>query len=338
MNGIVYLDGGEHTGKSTLAAHLAERCGALVIHHGYRFKDQMFAYHAAGLRRAIEASASRLVVIDRHWMSEAVYGHVYRGGTRWPQEGRMMDRMLRRFGAYTVICATDPDHAAGVARSHPGRDLYKSEAQARECMRHWIGLARGEVTDAGNYFFSRQVYRSMGAPDEVGLYDYRYWNVADFAGSMLERLAHVRDRIPPDALNPKIMNLAGRLPHPDDLTTTTLMVGEACNPKNSKVAWPFFEYGNSSLFLAKAMDAYGIPEDRLAWTNCRDTHFDLVLRLFAAAGGDSYVAIGRTAAEALVARGIRRFGEVRHPQFVRRFDSKNLYGYGEEIALALSTT
>jgi hypothetical protein len=346
---VLLLDGAEHSGKSTLAHYLAEHHGALVLHHGYRFRDKIFAYHAAGLAKAYHASKDRLVVFDRLWMSEAVYGEVYRGGTRWPHQGRMFDRVLRRLGALNVICVTDPAHASSVVRDKPGRDLYQDQAKAAEVASHFLGLVNRQLTlpanryalgrpADGNYFFELQ---SAPERSDIVHYDYRHWDVKDAAEWVLEKARSLQKYLSPLCLDRELMNLAGRLEL--GLADQVLVVGDKCNPRNQKVAWPFFGYHDSSLYLAEALSRAGIHEEKLIWTNANDLGFDRVVQECVASGGvKRFVALGRSAEEALLgladassAMDPQQIIRVPHPQVVRRFDHANVAGYGAEIKAAI---
>lgn len=335
MTGIIYLDGNEHTGKSTLAHELEQHHGAVILHQGYRFRDKIFTYHAAALRKAVQMSLTCLVVIDRLWMSEAIYGQVYRGGTKWPLQGRMFDRVLRRFAALHVICATDGAHAAHVVQSKPGRDLYQDQVKTVEVEEHFLGLTDGRVTLTPadkNHFFSLS-----GNRGDIIRYDYRHWKVEDAVQYLLKELAKLQQRYPMFELtrDPTLMNFSGVL-----VPGGTLVVGDKCNPKNRKVAWPFFEYGNCSLYLAKALAEEGIVEDNVGWTNAYDDRFDEVLALAVKAGVTKCVILGRRAEKKVQERLAMMRGfdtrTVRHPQSARRFDHRNLAGYGHDLKVAFS--
>jgi adenylate kinase family enzyme len=348
---VVYIDGNEHSGKTTLANYLAEHYGALVLHHGYRFRDKIFAYHTTGLLKAYYAPRDQLVVFDRLWMSEAVYGEVYRGGTRWPHQGRMFDRILRRLGALNVVCVTDPAHASSIVRDKPGRDLYQDQAKAAEVASHFLGLVNRQLTlpgskyedgrpRDGNYFFELQYTQKR---DDIVHYDYRYWDVKEAAEWIVEEARSLQTNLSAECNDRSLMNLAGRLEL--GRTDQVLMVGDRCKARNDRVAWPFFAYHDSSLYLAEALSRAGIQEEQLIWTNANDPGFDRVVQECVAVGGvRRFVALGRSAEEALLKLAdessemrpdqIRR---VPHPQVVRRFDYSNSAGYGAEIKAAIES-
>lgn len=131
----IIIDGPDRQGKTTLAEAIARQTQAIVLHCGYRFRQNMFAYHTAVVRQAWQwLQRGRVVVIDRHWLSEVIYADVYRGGTQWPLEGRYMARIFKSWGALNVLALTrnkdlalDVDHDAALghnrsaaARIHAG--------------------------------------------------------------------------------------------------------------------------------------------------------------------------------------------------------------------------
>ena len=96
MTGIVVLEGANAAGKTTLARHLVERYGARYLHS--RPTRDPWRRHVAMLRRAVALSERHLVVLDRHWLSEQVYGRVF-GSPAYDLGARCLDRVLRRYGA-----------------------------------------------------------------------------------------------------------------------------------------------------------------------------------------------------------------------------------------------
>lgn len=99
---IIILEGGDATGKTTLAKEL----GGHYIHATYNkdLSGVMVEYHLRLLDAAVVLSEHSHVVIDRWRMSEVVYGNVFRGGPE--QEHRTLELYLRanRLGATFVCC------------------------------------------------------------------------------------------------------------------------------------------------------------------------------------------------------------------------------------------
>lgn len=105
MNGIIVLDGPDGTGKTTLAQYFVEHHGAVYLHLSYKFKNSMAQYHTAMLLKAIDLyKKGHLVIIDRLWMSEYVYAKVFRGGSKIPHLGRLLDRIILKYSGIYVVC------------------------------------------------------------------------------------------------------------------------------------------------------------------------------------------------------------------------------------------
>lgn len=104
-SGIVCLEGPDGVGKTTLAEHLVKEWRAVSFHASYRFKKMIPAFHTAILRKAMKVrDAGGIAVMDRSWPSEAIYGKVFRGGTRWPEYTFRMDDVFVEQGVVTVLC------------------------------------------------------------------------------------------------------------------------------------------------------------------------------------------------------------------------------------------
>ena len=107
---IIILDGPDGTGKTTLAERMCTELNAEYLHLTYRWKERIFDYHTAAIRYA--ARKRRPIVIDRWWPSEAVYSKAFRGGSDWPLQGRMCDRVAKKFGVIYVYCLPDDVQSA----------------------------------------------------------------------------------------------------------------------------------------------------------------------------------------------------------------------------------
>lgn len=104
-SGIICVEGADGTGKTTLAEHFIEKYGAVRFHATYRFKKMIPAYHEALLRKAERvAAAGGLAILDRHWVTEAIYARVFRGGTQWPQYTYEMDQEFFHARVLTILC------------------------------------------------------------------------------------------------------------------------------------------------------------------------------------------------------------------------------------------
>lgn len=104
---IVILEGPDGVGKSTLAKAIVDyhhgKC--YYVHAHYRWAHQMHLYHGAILRRALRKyHAGMPVVIDRLWISELIYGAIYRDGNYSHDYFHLIDQFCRAAKIMTVFC------------------------------------------------------------------------------------------------------------------------------------------------------------------------------------------------------------------------------------------
>jgi adenylate kinase family enzyme len=258
LTGIIVLEGANATGKSTLAKELERKHGAIVMHQTYRFRNNIFNFHTAVLRRAIKLAKTQLVVLDRLWMSEEVYAHVYRGGTPWPHQGRMVDRVLQQASAVTVVCISMDDMVL--------RDRFlKTRAYRQDA-----GVAKNlEVNIRFRSLFERISIpnRKTYFDDLVDAHDLRSdiipYEIGEDTALTIEKVLHqIKDR--------QNKQLKGALGNPNFIgnlyQAEYLFVGDVTNPKY-KWSWPFYDYCGCSLWMAEQLHHDLFDETVAVWTN-----------------------------------------------------------------------
>ena len=131
---FIVLEGPDCVGKTTLAKALMEKLGhdATYLHLIYRFRNNIFLYHLAALEQCIKNLQDGPVVLDRWWPSEICYAAAFRGGSDFPEEARMLDRVGMRYGALYVVCRPESrkDYAAHHAEVKEARYKAKKHALA----------------------------------------------------------------------------------------------------------------------------------------------------------------------------------------------------------------
>jgi hypothetical protein len=187
LKGIICVEGADGTGKTTLCDHLVKEHGAKYLHAVYRFKDKIPAYHYALMRKALEIRRSGgLAVLDRLWLTEAIYASVFRGGTQWPQYTNDMDDLMRAEGILTVVCMPlsikktldrklerdqdDAENAAQEKKVNAGKS-YSEEQMLELYQRYndfWHGSMFYEPTDRAGL-----ITRYGGAQARAGFAQYR---------------------------------------------------------------------------------------------------------------------------------------------------------------------
>lgn len=86
--GLICLDGPDATGKTTLANRIAELSGGHVVHLTWTLELEqiMHQYRMSGIEYAIALSQAFVVVLERPWICNKVYGELFRGGSPWSSE------------------------------------------------------------------------------------------------------------------------------------------------------------------------------------------------------------------------------------------------------------
>lgn len=106
VKGLITLDGPDCSGKTTLANKFVSAYGAEYIHLTWspELEAVMDKYRISAIEYAIALSQTKLVVLDRPWISQVVYAEIYRGGTNWPDLAVKCDRLLQNASALQILC------------------------------------------------------------------------------------------------------------------------------------------------------------------------------------------------------------------------------------------
>lgn len=334
LRGIILLEGADSSGKSTLARHLVAKYGARYIHSTVR--RGIWRWHVGALRMAVRYSQTGLVVLDRHWISELVYGATFRGAPEYDVAARCLDRVLRRYGALTVLCSP-ADQLRQAQRWADGRAAGKHEHfdRVREVIARYADLRDGNVAHPGDGYLDQLIrYGDYSERDDVMVYDldrYPGRDGVDRFGTMVIRsVQRLRSAAAPyDDLGP---NLAGRYDTLGGRVRQFLFVGEAPSPRSKTYAapdWPWCDRDDRSSagqWFNAALHLTAQREDRLVFTNAVSDDPRLAQQLDRTGViGARVIALGGVAARA-IEKLSREATEVVHPAWHRRFR----YGEGVE--------
>jgi hypothetical protein len=304
LHPIFVIEGGDGTGKSTLAKALCDKLDARYRHLTYRWPKSMDLYHWAGLEKCLADSTRQPVVLDRWWPSEVVYAAAFRGGTAWPQFHRMLDRVALKHRVFYVL-ARPRDKGAYIKHYEvlKGRrvEMYDSMHKVYDLFSDWETTMQDRV-DFMTYDFMTDG-RGLGFEMFVEELIYRAFDW--FAGNRLF------------AQNANDRRTAGQLVCPE-----VLLVGDKSNPKGRRGHWPFFDRGgHCSRWLTSTLQQSGIPEYKLAWLNAHDAkgQIQFTQELVAQIGARKVISLGAQASRALRRVGVEH-EMLYHPQFYKRFD------------------
>lgn len=304
MTGIIILDGPDASGKTTLQQYLVDHYNAYPIHLTYN-KDvapRMFDYQTENMLHAIRTSDHRLVVVDRHWMSEMVYAEALRGGSPWPHMGVMMDRVWRKHAAVYVVClpnsmdfATDL-YLKNVDSNHPYpaedyQELYKGYLCILRDMRGRADILRYDI---------------QSVPKE---------GIDIFCSMIFMLLTKRQYQQYQPALDITDFNILGHLKE-----AKFLVVGERANVKGRLYSWPFYEYSGCSLYLTEILEELKVDGTKLMWTNVEDANGNKTDHIFNLVRNHNLfpIALGKVAQEA-VANVTKNYASIIHPSYAKRF-------------------
>lgn len=328
MKGIIVLEGSEGTGKSTLAKELVKRFDGRYIHCTYRWPDKMFTYHLAALHRAVKLSTKQLVILDRHWISELIYGSIFRNGSKWPESGRMFDRILKRFGALYIVCTSNPQKYAEIFNKIKNErdELYKdTEKIARVNMSYLKFLYGDPSVTVSDYVTLITKNNGFLCHDNVLTYDIEVEGkrMPEFLSYICDRMNTSRLTIPSFALDSNIYNLLG-----NPARSTIVFVGDRINKEKRQIDYPWMAHKNSSLFFAKCLTELGYDESRFCYVNRGDRYGEKIIREVLAHSGCRPIYLGNNSYSPVM-----RGPVIYHPSYALRFGFKKEFKHQLQNAL-----
>lgn len=334
--GIIILEGPDGAGKTTLGREIVRQTDGLYMH--LTLKSKMWRYQTAALRWAVRESQHRLVVVDRHWITELIYGKVYRNHSHFPIAARAMHRTWLRFGALYVLCCPPPDYVVETVRRLKGerKEMYEADQKMREVAQRFLDVWHGDKTRPLQGDLAQQLASLGGMATSRHWAHYSVVEQGDRMGQMAEACIVRAQQLQHAAFQPGLhydnWNLSGVV-HKD----STILVGDQLSTTDSGVQWPFYHNQNSSLYLMETLHKLAANEERLAYVNINEAgaNFGSGLYNVMAALGDAgpIVALGSNAAATLTSMG-HKFKQVRHPQHASRF-TRHDDSYRKELLEAI---
>lgn len=320
MKRIYIMEGPDGCGKSVLATDLLREleAPAVLTRHGpYPGDKEVWRRYLTSMLPALTGLAD--CVLDRSWLSESIYGAVYRGGADrisvWQR--RMLERVALSRGAALTFCRTDWETCAENfrLRKAEGGEMLDDVTQLKEVYHAYRDL---EV---------RALFPQRMFTEHVACYDYRRGKL----DTLLER--HEADYLANDG--PGLGRWApGKV---------ALLIGERPGRGSDGGRWhlPFvsFRADGCSAWLAEELEKSGVPEASLYWVNAYDgpDGTQLNVNFISRLRPCGVFALGKEAAEWCELYGVscRAFT---HPQYHKRFQAKKPYPLMKELRACLKIT
>lgn len=299
---LVVLEGLDKTGKSTLAAALAEITGAELRHCSRPTRHPLEEYEAD--LDSYRPGSGDHVVYDRHAWGERVWPTIFERHSWYSDEMHLhVELFLRSRGALMIHAVASPE-AIVSRRTEDDLDADK------------VDLALSLFRDVR----LRSLLPALRYDFESSDFDECVADFIDGADALEDEVAEIFD----------VTSHWVGSPRP-----AVLLVGDKPGPKKPEdKAVPFRPWGGTvGQYLLHA----NLPWDKVAVTNSRDGYDDVPLgELWERLGHPAVVALGNQAKEALIFSGVPH-GAVPHPQWVRRFHYRKLPAYASLIREAAGT-
>jgi len=272
-------------------------------------------------------------------MSEVVYASVYRGGTPWPHQGRMVDRVLQKACAVQVVCVERNREALleryRRTRSHRTDADAENNAIVNDLYQRVVPLRTLDArvcSKRENYLDDMAELASFKDRKDVivhGVWEGSTESTCELIEKRLKDLqsTQLRDALVED-------NFLGHV----SSDTKFLFVGDKPNFKH-RWAWPFHEYANSSLWLTQQLHEIFFDETTAIWTNVNQGMGSALWKLIdefpKMMKGIKIIALGNLAADTLKEEFDLLSTVIPHPQYGRRFMSDGKE-YREKLRSALA--
>jgi thymidylate kinase len=300
---LTIFEGPDCSGKSTVAHAFFQKAGTsgvTWVHHGPypQLKRTLPRLYVETMLPMLMNGLGQ--IWDRCWLSEPIYGHVFRHGEDrvGPVNARHLERFAFRHGAVVVLCLPPYEAVLEKWRERKGEEYLDSEEQLLRVYNLYQGLPKLTSLPVVLYDYTRHSPEALyGAVEKSRTTVHPMWHV-HAGGNMQAKIVLVGDKF-------------------------SELKDEDCN---WRLPFASFSAQGSASWLTQGLIDYKIPERELLWVNADDD-----LTWLAHRHNEHVVALGHKAAHALEKCNVAHV-EVSHPQYHKRFQSGQTYELLELLA------
>lgn len=306
---LIIFEGPDCAGKTTLMREFKNSMlDTTEVHHGPYPRltaAHLPRYYVDGMMPLLHQYENMLM--DRSWLSESIYGRVFRGGVDrvGMTARRHLERMAMRHGAVVVLCLPPWEKVKEQWLKRKNADSDAEYLDKIEQLEQVYNL-----------------YTHLRIDTDLPIVHYDY----TVHGSQLTLL---KDEVARAAMRPhKTVGTVG------NLDAKVILVGDKPSDHTDQdvmMQWPFcsFSTQGSSRWLTSHLDATQISEASLLWVNASSGLYQ-IKDLYAR----TVIALGQAASDALTAAKIPHL-MARHPAHHKRFHSSEPYELMGMITAAL---
>lgn len=269
--GIIIIEGADASGKTTLASELISMVGeknSLYIHAG--ISDDYWGLAYGCIVQAISESNSKLVIIDRCWMSEMCYGSIFRQAPQYIESARCFDRLLLKHGAINIIAS--PKNA--LAHIHEFNKIKEERHEEfkdiTKAVQWYHNLCEGNLAvPADNYATQFTAFGDyLERPDTIR-YDRFTDDKAKFSKKVLKLLKKFRKQQLPEALKASYFSLIGHVGSAEIVFIGGGERNNVCEEDCESEPWPYFtnEPKSSMYEVNKIIHKSGLNEAQAVYIN-----------------------------------------------------------------------
>jgi thymidylate kinase len=304
---LIIFEGPDCAGKTTLMREFKNSMlDTTEVHHGPYPRlsaAHLPRYYVDGMMPLLHQYENMLM--DRSWLSEAIYGAVFRGGVNriGTEARRHLERIAMRHGAVVVLCLPPWEK---VKEQWLKRKNADSEAEYLDKIEQLEQVYKG--------------YAELRTELPVVRYDYTLHG---------NQLTQLKDEVARAAM--RLHKTVGTV---GNLDAKVILVGDKPSDHTDQdvmMQWPFcsFSTKGSSRWLTSLLDDHGIRESDLLWVNASSGLYQ-IKDLYAR----TVIALGQTASQSLQGPQIPHL-VVKHPQAHKRFHSSEPYELMDLITASL---